>query len=168
MREQARIITAIESLQERSSQTRALLAEVKPLIAQLRQSVLRSAFSGRLTADWRAKQNAPPKSGNKSSKNKAATEQAGASAGGAGKARKAGQRVLQPEAGTNGSPQSADTKFETATELLQRIRTERRQKWEADQLAAFEAKGKKLTKGWQGKYKEPEPCLLYTSDAADE
>ncbi len=165
--EQKRIVTAIESLQERTSRTRALLAEVKPLIAQLRQSVLRSAFSGRLTADWRAKQNTPFVT------NHTATEQAAASAGGAGAGSSsvgststsstgkntvaAGTQTQQPEADTKGSPQSTDTKFETAPELLQRIRTERRQKWETAQLAAFEAKGKKPTKGWQDKYKEPEP-----------
>ena len=116
--EQTRIVSKIESLQAHSSKTRALLAEVKPLIAQLRQSVLRSAFNGSLTADWRAKQH---------------------------------------EASSNGSTQSGDAKHETASELLQRIRVERRERWEAAQLAAFEAKGKEPSKGWRGKYKEPEP-----------
>ncbi|OED43448.1 hypothetical protein AB833_03715 [Chromatiales bacterium (ex Bugula neritina AB1)] len=161
--EQTRIVSAIESLQERSSRTRGLLAEVKPLIAQLRQSVLRSAFSGRLTAEWRSKQNTLL------SENITATEQAAPAveavpaappaqtAPPTGGASKKGQHTQQPEADTNGSPQSTDTKFETATELLQRIRTERRQKWEVAQLAAFEAKGKKPTKGWQEKYREPAP-----------
>ena len=44
-----------------------------------------------------------------------------------------------------------------ATELLQRIRTERRERWEAEQLAKYEAKGKKPPKNWQDKYKEPKP-----------
>ncbi|MFC1597517.1 hypothetical protein ACFL5Q_06230 [Planctomycetota bacterium] len=44
---------------------------------------------------------------------------------------------------------------ETAKELLERILKERRRRWEEQQLAAYEAKGKKLPKGWQGKYKEP-------------
>ncbi|WP_197456049.1 restriction endonuclease subunit S [Stieleria neptunia] len=52
--EQRRIVTAIESLQARSSRAREALSEVGPLLEQFRQSVLRSAFSGRLTADWRA------------------------------------------------------------------------------------------------------------------
>ena len=39
--EQSRIVSAIESLQERSSRARVLLSEVGPLIGQLRQSVLR-------------------------------------------------------------------------------------------------------------------------------
>ncbi|MDM4019317.1 restriction endonuclease subunit S [Roseiconus lacunae] len=103
--EQSRIVSAIESLQKRSSRARDLLSEVGPLIGQLRQSVLRAAFSGRLTAAWR-EQNPD----------------------------------VQP-----------------ASELLTRIRTERRQRWEAEQLAKYEAKGKKPPKNWQDKYKEPEP-----------
>ena len=47
--------------------------------------------------------------------------------------------------------------METAHRLLARIRTERRQRWETDQLANFEAKGKKPPKNWKDKYKEPEP-----------
>jgi len=46
---------------------------------------------------------------------------------------------------------------EPAEQLLARIRTERRTKWEADQLAAYEAKGKTPPKNWQSKYKVPEP-----------
>lgn len=103
--EQTRIVTAIESLQQRSARARTLLTEVQPLIERLRQSVLQAAFSGRLTADWRAK---------------------------------------NPD-------------VEPADQLLARIRTERRQRWETAELAKYEAKGKKPPKHWQDKYKEPEP-----------
>ncbi len=102
--EQRRIVSKIESLQERSSRARQALAEVGPLLEQFRQSVLRAAFSGRLTADWRA----------------------------------------------------ANPDVEPATELLTRIRTERRHHWEQSELAKYEAKGKQPPKGWQDKYKEPE------------
>lgn len=44
---------------------------------------------------------------------------------------------------------------EPASELLNRILAKRRQRWEADQLAKYEAKGKKPPKGWKEKYKEP-------------
>jgi len=44
---------------------------------------------------------------------------------------------------------------EPASRLLDRILTERRKKWEAEQLAKYEAKGKKPPKGWRDKYKEP-------------
>ncbi len=46
---------------------------------------------------------------------------------------------------------------EPASELLNRIRVERRQRWEEAELAKYEAKGKKPPKGWKDKYKEPEP-----------
>ncbi|MFA9479347.1 restriction endonuclease subunit S [Phycisphaerales bacterium AB-hyl4] len=44
---------------------------------------------------------------------------------------------------------------EPASELLHRILTERRRQWEQDQLAKYEAKGKKPPKGWKDKYKVP-------------
>ena len=47
--------------------------------------------------------------------------------------------------------------LQTGSDLLQRILRERRQKWEQQQLATYEAKGKKPPKNWQDKYKEPEP-----------
>jgi type I restriction enzyme S subunit len=103
--EQRRIVSKIESLQERSSRARRALSEVGPLLEQFRQSVLRAAFSGRLTADWRA----------------------------------------------------AHRDVEPATELLSRIRTERRHRWEQAELAKYEAKGKQPPKNWQDKYKEPAP-----------
>ena len=101
--EQRRIVSKIESLQERSSRARRALSEVGPLLEQFRQSVLRAAFSGRLTADWRA----------------------------------------------------AHRDVEPATELLSRIRTERRHRWEQSELAKYEAKGQQPPKNWQDKYKEP-------------
>ena len=103
--EQTRIVTAIESLQQRSARARALLTEVDPLLANLRQSILQAAFSGRLTADWRAK---------------------------------------NPD-------------VESASQLLARIRTVRRQRWEDAELEKYDAKGKKPSKNWKDKYKEPEP-----------
>lgn len=47
---------------------------------------------------------------------------------------------------------------EPATELLQRIRQERRQRWEQTELAKYEANDKQPPKGWQEKYKEPVPA----------
>lgn len=129
--EQSRIVSAIESLQERSSRARVLLSEVGPLIGQLRQSVLRDAFSGKLTADWRAR-----------------------------------RRMGTPESPSPPAPseensglgaQATNPAQETASELLLRIRTERRERWQSEQLAKYEAKGKQPPKNWQDKYKELEP-----------
>ena len=44
---------------------------------------------------------------------------------------------------------------EMGEELLRRILVERRNRWEEEQLAKFNAKGQKPPKNWQQKYKEP-------------
>ena len=44
---------------------------------------------------------------------------------------------------------------ETGEELLRRILDERRRRWESEQLAKFEAKGRKPPRNWQAQYKEP-------------
>lgn len=44
---------------------------------------------------------------------------------------------------------------ETGVQLLERILTERRARWEARQLAKFKAQGKAPPKDWQKKYPEP-------------
>ena len=49
----------------------------------------------------------------------------------------------------------ANPDVEPAPELLERILEERRERWERDQLAAYEKKGKKPPKNWRSKYKEP-------------
>lgn len=46
---------------------------------------------------------------------------------------------------------------EPASKLLERIPAERRQKWEADQLAKFVAAEKEPPKNWKEKYDEPTP-----------
>ncbi|MFO0905717.1 MAG: restriction endonuclease subunit S [Pirellulales bacterium] len=55
--------------------------------------------------------------------------------------------------------------LEPALKLLERILVERRQKWEADQLAKFAAAGKPPPKNWKDKYVEPVPPD--TSDLPD-
>lgn len=49
----------------------------------------------------------------------------------------------------------ANPPSETGAELLARLLRERRQRWEAVQLAKFEASGKPPPKGWRAKYVEP-------------
>jgi len=46
---------------------------------------------------------------------------------------------------------------EPASKLLERILTERRQKWEAAQLAKFAAAGREPPRNWKSKYVEPKP-----------
>ena len=44
---------------------------------------------------------------------------------------------------------------ETGEQLLERILVERQKRWEAEQLAKFEAKGRKPPRHWRAKYREP-------------
>lgn len=101
--EQTRIV---EKLEELLSDLDAGVAELKAAqkkLAQYRQSLLKAAVEGALTAAWR--QQHPP--------------------------------------------------AETGAQLLQRILTERRARWEARQLAKFKEQGKTPPKDWQKKYPEP-------------
>lgn len=107
LREQTRIV---EKLEELLSDLDAGVAELKAAqrkLAQYRQSLLKAAVEGALTADWRATRD------------------------------------------TTTAPQ------ETGAELLQRILTERRASWEAEQLAKFAEQERTLPKGWRNKYKAP-------------
>jgi type I restriction enzyme S subunit len=52
---------------------------------------------------------------------------------------------------------AAHPNVEPASELLLRIRAERRRQWEQAELAKYEAKGQKLPQNWQDKYDEPKP-----------
>lgn len=57
-------------------------------------------------------------------------------------------------------------KLEPASQLLERILQERRQKWEARQLEQFKAKGKVPKDDvWKGKYKEPDELEVIPSEA---
>lgn len=108
--EQTRIV---EKLEELLSDLDAGVAELKAAqkkLGQYRQSLLKAAVEGSLTADWRAKN--PP--------------------------------------------------TETGAQLLQRILTERRARWEAKQLAKFKEQGNTHPKDWQKKY--PEPVQPDTTD----
>jgi type I restriction enzyme S subunit len=52
---------------------------------------------------------------------------------------------------------AAHPHVEPAGALLQRIRAERRHRWEQAELAKYAAKGQKPPKNWQEKYQKPEP-----------
>lgn len=112
--EQTRIV---EKLEELLSDLDAGVAELKAAqrkLAQYRQSLLKAAVEGALTADWRA----------------------------------ARAQSSEPQ--------------ETGAELLQRILTERRARWEAKQLSKFAEQGKTPPKDWGSKY--PEPIKPDTTD----
>lgn len=109
LNQQTRIV---EKLEELLSDLDAGVAELKAAqkkLGQYRQSLLKAAVEGALTADWRA-------------------------------GRKVG---------------AGDSAPETGAQLLERILTERRTRWEAKQLAKFAVQGKAPPKDWQTKYPEP-------------
>lgn len=101
--EQTRIIAKLEELLSDLDAGVAELKAAQKKLAQYRQSLLKAAVEGVLTADWRTRN--PP--------------------------------------------------TETGAQLLQRILTERRARWEAKQLAKFKEQGKTPPKDWQKKYPEP-------------
>ncbi|MEW9622899.1 hypothetical protein [Rhodanobacter geophilus] len=112
--EQTRIV---EKLQELLSDLDAGVAELKAAqrkLAQYRQSLLKAAVEGTLTADWRV------------------------------------------------ARASSNESQESGADLLQRILTERRTRWETRHLANFAEQGKPPPKGWQAKY--PEPVAADTTD----
>ena len=101
--EQTRIVAKLEEL---LSDLEAGVAELKAAqvkLARYRQSLLKAAVDGALTADWRERH----------------------------------------------------TPAETGAQLLARILTERRARWEDKQRARFAAQGKTLPKNWQAKYPKP-------------
>lgn len=101
--EQTRIVEKLEELLSDLDAGVAELRAAQKKLAQYRQSLLKAAVEGALTAEWREKH--PPQ--------------------------------------------------ETGAQLLERILTERRQRWETQQLAKFKAQGKTPPKDWQKKYPEP-------------
>jgi type I restriction enzyme, S subunit len=101
--EQTRIVAKLEELFSDLDAGVAELKAAKKKLGQYRQSLLKAAVEGALTADWR--QHNPP--------------------------------------------------TETGAQLLERILTERRSRWEARQLAKFKEQGKAAPKDWESKYPEP-------------
>ena len=101
--EQTRIVAKLEELLSDLDAGVAELKAAQKKLAQYRQSLLKAAVEGALTADWRTRH----------------------------------------------------TPTESGAQLLERILTERRARWQARQLAKFEAQGKTPPKDWQAKYPEP-------------
>ncbi|GKS86096.1 type I restriction enzyme EcoEI specificity protein [Acidovorax sp. SUPP1855] len=101
--EQTLIVAKLEELISELDAGVAELNAAQKKLARYRQTLLKAAVEGVLTADWRAKH--------------------------------------KPT--------------ETGAQLLARILTERRARWEVKQLARFEEQGKIPPKDWQNKYPEP-------------
>lgn len=105
--EQTRIVAKLEELLSGLDAGAAELKAAQKKLAQYRQSLLKAAVEGALTADWRAA------------------------------CRGSEAVTLDPVGIREASPRYAAT--ETGADLLARILTERRARWEAKQLAKFSA-----------------------------
>ena len=108
--EQTRIVAKLEELLSDLDAGVVELRTAQKKLGQYRQSLLKAAVEGALTAEWRTEH----------------------------------------------------TPTETGAQLLERILTERRARWEAKQLAKFKEQGKAAPKDWQKKY--PEPVQPDTTD----
>ncbi|MDP2828858.1 MAG: restriction endonuclease subunit S [Sulfuricellaceae bacterium] len=129
--EQTRII---EKLEELLSDLDAGVAELKAAqkkLGQYRQSLLKAAVEGALTAEWRAARKAVRPE---------LVEGLDA----------ATYSSVHPSTGSGRTDE-----YETGAQLLQRILTERRARWEAKQTLKFAEQGKPPPKDWQRKYPEP-------------
>ena len=139
--EQTRIVAKLEELLSDLDAGVAELKAAQKKLAQYRQSLLKAAVEGALTAEWREKQ----------------------------KAVHPDSEPIEPIEGlssAHGSTSSPRTdESETGAQLLQRILAERRARWEAKQFAKFAEQGKAPPKDWQNKY--PEPVQSDTSGLPD-
>jgi type I restriction enzyme, S subunit len=131
--EQQRIVAKIEELFSDLDAGVAALKRAKANLKRCRAAVLKAAVEGNLTEAWRAEQ-------------VRSTAFRRSSLGGRGDDHT--EDRLKPGLPT----------VEPASKLLARILTERRQKWEADQLAKFAAAKKEPPKNWREKYVEPTPA----------
>jgi len=115
--EQHRIVAKLEELFTKLDAGIEALKKAQAQLKRYRQSVLKAAVEGRLTAEWRE----------------------------------------QHLRASLNSAQTGKDELEPAEKLLERILKDRREKWETEQLAKYKSKGKKPTKNWRDKYKEPIP-----------
>ena len=137
--EQTRIV---EKLEELLSDLDAGVAELKAAqrkLTQYRQSLLKAAVEGALTADWRAARETATTSASSSRRTPGSSTSPSAEQ----------RQELDP------GVRRDDDQNETGTELLQRILIERRARWEAKQQAKFVEQGKTPPAGWRAKYSEP-------------
>lgn len=148
--EQTRIIEKLEELLGNLDAAVADLKAAQRKLACYRQSLLKAAVEGTLTAQWRTARTSSlsfPRRRESSFSGVPAEQELDAQTQG-----------LRKDARLRGN----DGKSETGPQLLQRILQERRARWEDKQRAKFEQTGKTPPKGWQAKY--PEPVAPDTTD----
>jgi type I restriction enzyme S subunit len=137
--EQTRIVAKLDALLTELDAGVAQLKAAQKKLVQYRQSLLKAAVEGTLTAAWRAEQTLQQQTV------RSEPVEGQLTTGGSKKP------VLSV---SKGSPRT-DLDNETGEQLLARILTERRSRWQAKQLAKYAAQGKPPPKDWQSKYPEP-------------
>ena len=132
--EQTRIVAKLDALLSELDAGVAQLKAAQKKLVQYRQSLLKAAVEGTLTADWRAQQ------------------------------KTVRPEPVEGQLIAGGSTRSPRTDLygETGGQFLERILTDRRSRWQAKQLAKYTAQGKPPPKDWQSKY--PEPVQPDTTD----
>jgi type I restriction enzyme S subunit len=179
-KEQTRIV---EKLEELFTDLDAGVAELKAAqkkLAQYRQSLLKAAVTGELTAEWRASvhgstvrqaHSSPrtvlacepildavrpePVEGHVSPPDHPSTLPLVLSAPAVHPSTSSGRTAGAAEASGRTGEKTRTEETETGAQLLERILKERRTRWEEKQLARFKEQGKTPPKGWQDKYPEP-------------
>lgn len=151
--EQTRIVAKLEELLSDLDAGVAELKAAQAKLAQYRQSLLKAAVEGALTADWRARRAAretdrPAQPGDAENRPRPAEFHASFATG------QKRRHETPPTGGCAVQADSADG-LESGAQLLARILTERRARWEARQLTRLQSQGKTPPKGWQSKYPEP-------------
>ncbi len=139
----------VEKLEELLSDLDAGVTELKAAqkkLTQYRQSLLKAAVEGRLTAEWRARRPLSP--------NPSPTRGEGNQVVSEGEVESENSTPLPPGGGGAGG-EGDKIGEETGAQLLERILAERRRRWEEKQLAKFKEQGKTPPKDWCDKYPEP-------------
>ncbi len=186
-REQTRIVEKLEELLSDLDAGVAELNVAQKKLVQYRQSLLKAAVEGKLTQHWREQRSAPSPSPQplshqgrgaygvdgvndaaasyqpQHSEKNAATLQQNPNLRNAPPSKTLPSPLVGEGPGERGQEQPMP--FETGAQLLERILTERRARWEAKQLAKFKEQGKAPPKDWQSKY--PEPVKPDTTDLAE-
>ena len=131
---QARLVHKLEELLSDLDAGVAELKVAQKKLARYRQSLLKAAVEGKLTAEWRERQ-----------KEERQKEEL----------RKKKSEGDAPLLHSSFDASSFDASSFDASSLLKKILAERRARWEAKQLAKFKEHRKNPPKDWQNNYPEP-------------
>ena len=166
LNEQTRIVEKLEELLSDLDDGVNELKAAQKKLGQYRQSLLKAAVEGELTADWRAKQKLATHSTSSSSPRRRGPSAVHAPTI---KEKSLDSRLRGNDIPFVGPTEVGTTLYqsvatavapttmndETGAELLQRILKERRTRWETKQLAKYTEQNKTPPTSWKEKYPQP-------------